>query len=225
MGRRHSSLPYRCLTFLLVGAGALALGRWALPATSPPGGEYKKALCAYRLMQLGKAIAMFAQDHGGYICPLRGRPGDQKKEGADNAQRLKDAYAPYVQDPDAWYCPADPYARAHTLPAPDFKPPADQPDMTGDHYYMSYRHYSSIAQEDAPARLDAVRLVKDDKTANLPGGAWIATPDMIMLMMDDGCYHGAPVSGVFGAVYGRNVLFRDGHVKFETEETMRRPKP
>ena len=35
---------------------------------------------------------------------------------------------------------------------------------------------------------------------------------------------GPALPGTFGKVYGRNILFRDGHVKFETEETMRRPK-
>jgi hypothetical protein len=177
-------------------------------------------------MQLGRAIRLFAEDHDGYICKLKGRVDQQGTgtEGADSAQRVKDAYAPYVLDPEIWYCPADPYAKTHTLPAPGFKPPPDQPDMKYDHYYMSYRHYAYIAQEEPPARLDALRRVQDEKTAALPGGVWIATPDMIMLMMDDGCYHGPAWSGVYGKVYGRNVLFRDGHVKFETEETMRRPK-
>jgi hypothetical protein len=211
------------LRFLVVGAAALLLAR-ATFSSATTDGEYRKALCAYHLMQLGKAVAIFAQDHGGYICNLRGRVDTQDKEGADNAQRLKDAYGPYIHDPEVWYCPGDPYAKTHTLQPPDNAPPEDQPDMKHDHYYMSYRHYSSISQEEAPARLDAVRMVKDDKTAQLPGGVWIATPDMIMLMLDDGCFHGPALPGAFGQVYGRNVLFRDGHVAFETEETMRRPK-
>ena len=223
--------PKALLRFLVVGATAVLFGR-ATFSSAETDGEHRKALCAYHLMQLGKAVRLFAADHGGYICDLRGRVDDQDKEGADNAQRLKDAYAPYIPDADIWYCPADPYARAHTLQAPDgsaplttgLKPPDDQPDMKYDHYYMSYRHYDHINQEESPARLDSVRLVQDDKTADLPGGVWIATPDMIMLMMDDGCFHGPALPGTFGKVYGRNILFHDGHVKFETEETMRRPK-
>jgi len=216
--------PNVLLRFLVVGAAAVLFARATFSSTETDG-EHRKALCAYRLMQLGKAVRMFAHDHGGYICELSGRASEQDKEGADNGQRLKDAYAPYIQDADIWYCPADPYAKTHTLQPPDAQPPADQPDMKYDHYYTSYRHYNKIKQENPPARLDAVRLVKDDKTADLPGGVWIATPDMIMLMMDDGCFHGPALPGTFGKVYGRNILFRDGHVKFETEETMRRPKP
>lgn len=209
---------------LVVAAAAVLLSHVIWAQSVQTDGTTQKASCAYNLMQLGKAISMFAMDHGGTICPLRGRVARQSWEGKDNAQKLKDAYAPYIQDPNIWYCPADPYAKSHTLPAPDFKPPADQPDMLYDHYYMSYRHYDSIEQETSPAQLDAVCAVRGTKAAALPGGVWVATPDMIMLMMDDGCFHGPPVSGEFGKVYGRNVLFRDGHVAFETEETMRRPK-
>ena len=212
-----------CLRVSLVGLGALLLAGATL-SSSTPDGIHHKAMCASRLMQLGRAIRMFADDHDGYIYKLTGRVDQQGIEGADNAQRVRDAYAPYVPDPDVWYCPADPYAKTHTVPAPGYKPPADQPDMKYDHYYMSYRYYAYIQQETPPARLDGLRIVRDDKTASLPGGSWIATPDMIQLMLDDGCYHGPPETGVYGKVYGRNVLFRDGHVKFETEETMRRPK-
>jgi hypothetical protein len=209
---------------LVVVAAALLLGRVIWAQAVQTDGTTQKAACAYNLMQLGMAIQMYATDHGGYICAVSGRVDHQATEGAYNAQRLKDAYAPYVQDPEIWYCPADPYAKTHSLQYPESKPPQDQPDMRYDHFYTSYRYYAFIQQEEPPARLDAVRVLQDDKTANLPGGVWIATPDMIMLMMDDGCFHGPALPGVYGAVYGRNVLFRDGHVTFETEETMRRPK-
>jgi hypothetical protein len=222
---RFRTFPHRRIfaRLLLVGGGALLLVG-ATFSSADTDGRHRKAMCAYRLMQLGRAIRLFAEDHDGYICKLSGRVDQQGIEGADNAQRVKDAYAPYVLDPEIWYCPADPYAKTHTLLAPGFKPPQDQPDMRYDRYYMSYRHYAYITQEEPPARLDALRLVQDERTAALPGGVWIATPDMIMLMMDDGRYHGPSWSGVYGKVYGQNVLFRDGHVKFETEETMRRPK-
>jgi len=225
MSRFHFTLSFRAVTRLfLVAAAAMVLGRITLSATTD--GEKKKASCAYNLMQFGKAIRMFSDDHRGYISPLSGRVDRQAKEGADNAQRLKEAYAPYVQDPEIWYCPGDPYAKIHTLQPPDRKPPQDQPVMRHDHYYMSYQHVPCISQEEAPARLDAVRMVKKQnwETANLPGGVWVATPDMIHLMLDDGLFHGPPVAGMYGNVYGRNYLFRDGHVKFETEETMYRPK-
>jgi hypothetical protein len=205
MGRRgFSSLcRFSARAFLVVG-GALVLGRWAVSA-SPPDGEHKKALCAYHLMLLGRAIQMYANDNDGYICELRGRVDWQAREGKDNA---------------------DPYAKTHTRSqAPDLKPPADQPDIAYDHYYTSYRHYASVRGETTPVRLDSVLVEKDEMTANLLGGQWVATPDMLMLMMDDGVFHGTALSGQYGAVYARNVLFRDGHVKFETEETMRRPKP
>jgi hypothetical protein len=222
---RFRSLPHWSIfaRLLFLGGGALLLVGAAF-SSGPTDGEHQKAMCASHLMQLGRAIRLFANDHDGYIYKLTGRIDQQGLEGADNAQRVRDAYAPYVPDPDAWYCPADPYAKTHTMPAPGFKPPADQPDMKYDHYYMSYRYYAYIQQETPPARLDGLRIVRDYKTASLPGGSWIATPDMIQLMLDDGCYHGPPATGVYGKVYGRNVLFRDGHVKFETEETMRRPK-
>ena len=77
-------------------------------------GEYQKASCAFDLMQLGKAIHMFADDHGGYICELSGRVSLAANGGepADNMERLKAAYGPYIADPQVWYCPADPYAHA-----------------------------------------------------------------------------------------------------------------
>jgi len=211
--------------FALVAAAALLVARlWAASAGSD--GEYKKALCAYHLMQLGQAIKMYAADNSGYICEVRGRADWRWREGSDNAQKLKNAYAPYLQDPEIWYCPADPYANTHTRTAEQHDvAPTDQPDMAMDHYYTSYRHYGNVRGETPPVRLDAILIEKDEMTKDLAGGQWVATPDMIMLMLDDGCYHGAPSPGPYGAVYGRNVLFRDGHVKFETEETMRRPKP
>jgi len=218
--RRSCLFPSSRLLACLVLAASIALAVGPVTFLSAgTDGEYRKAPCAFNLMQLGKAIRMFADDHGGYICELTGRVSDQAKEGADNAQRLKAAYQPYIQDAEVWYCPADPYAKTHTL-----NPPEDQPDMKYDHHYTSYRHYPCISQEPTPARLDAVRMIRDEKTAALPSGVWIATPDMIMLMLDDGCYHGPAVTGEYGKVYGRNILFRDGRVKFETEETMRRPK-
>jgi hypothetical protein len=171
---------------------------------------------------------MYANDNGGYIFPFHGRPAyaASRQEPADNIQQLKAAYAPYLVDYSVWWCPADPYAHTHTLPPPDCKPPADQPDMKYDHFYTSYRHYARVRGEGMIGfgRLEAMLFEKDRLTTGLPGGAWIATPDMIMLMMDDGCYHGPPATSEYGALYGRNILFRDGHVKFETEETMRRLK-
>jgi len=211
---------------VLMCAVALLIARISLSSAGSDG-EYTKARCAYNLMQLGKAIRMFADDHGGCIHELSGRVAlaARGEEPGDNMERLKAAYAPYVHDPSIWYCPGDPYARTHTLKPPDYKPPEDQPDMKYDHYFTSYRHYNFVRGENKPpVRLDAVVVEKDELTASLPGGAWIATPDMVQLMMEDGCFHGAGQAGWFGKVYGRNVLFRDGHVKFETEETMRRPK-
>jgi len=209
--------------WLVVGGAATVLGRMAFSAGDDV--AEKKVLCAYNLMQLGRAIKMYAEDNGGYICNLRGRVDWVDREGPDNAQRLKNAYSRYILDPEVWYCPADPYARTHTRTAETHGvPPKDQPDMCMDHYYSSYRHYSHVRGETPPVRLDAILVEQDDMTKDLPGGKWVATPDMIMVMMDDGNFHGPPATGQYGAVYGRNVLFRDGHVKFETEETMRRPK-
>jgi len=219
------SLPFRSISrAVFICGGALLLGRIAFSAV-PSADADKKALCAYNLMQMGRAIQMFAEDHGGYICELNGRVkyAVENREPADNMQRLKAAYAPYIVDPEIWYCPNDPYARTHTLQPPDYTPPTDQPDMKYDHYYTSYRHYNKVRGEGAPpVRLDAIVVEQDEHTADLPGGVWVAGPENIMLMMDDGNYHGEPVEGEHGKVYGRNVLFRDGHVTFEVEETMRR---
>jgi len=225
MGRfRVSSWWCRASRLLLVCGSALLLGKIAFSAV-PSADPDKKALCAYNLMQLGRAIQMFAEDHGGYICELNGRVSEavKGKEPTDNAERLKAAYAPYIVDPEIWYCPNDPYAKTHTLQPPDHAPPTDQPDMKYDHSYTSYRHYNKVRGEGAaPVRLDAIVVEQDEHTADLPGGVWVAGPEKIMLMMDDGNYHGEPVEGEHGKVYGRNVLFRDGHVAFEVEETMRR---
>jgi len=218
------SSPGSVTRWVIAAGFAVLLARIAVPAGD--GGAENKVLCAYHLMQLGRAIKMYAQDNNGYICALRGRVDWLEREGPDNAQRLKNAYARYITDPGIWYCPADNYAKTHTRTIETHGvPPKDQPDMAYDHFFTSYRHYSSVRGETPPVRLDAILVEQDEMTKDLPGGKWVATPDMIMLMMDDGSFHGAPATGQYGAVYARNVLFRDGHVKFETEETMRRPKP
>lgn len=102
------------------------------------------------------------------------------------------------------------------------EPPARYSDNQVDHFYASYRYYQDLPLSPAPTRLDSIATVT---SMNHPGGFWTASPDMLHLMMEDWPYHGAGLPGAHGGgtpQYGKYVLFRDGHVRFMTDETNRR---
>ena len=83
-------------------------------------GKAKQAACASNLCQLALALKLYATDHGD-----RGHPHGSGYVGVHNP--LFDAMAPYVGDPQIWFCPADPWAG---------EPVADMVNPTQTSYYV-----------------------------------------------------------------------------------------
>jgi len=73
----------------------------------------RQATCQSNLRQIGVALRMYMEDHGGFPPPYQCGSG-----GWDtlHCETYVAAVAPYLQgDREVWFCPADPYAGQDTL--------------------------------------------------------------------------------------------------------------
>ena len=72
----------------------------------------RQATCQSNLRQIGIALRMYMEDHGGFPPPYPCGMGDTL-----HCENYVAAVAPYLQRTrEVWFCPADPYVGQDTLP-------------------------------------------------------------------------------------------------------------
>lgn len=91
----------------------LAVG---VPAARALTGGARRSACAERLHTLGNALALYANDHDGWLPPAttaewahREEKGLAEGELAASPGLLVEAMRPIVPSPEAWFCPLDPH--------------------------------------------------------------------------------------------------------------------
>lgn len=168
--------------------------------------------------------------------------------GGDNYNMtMQAAFAPYVTSTSPWYCPSDPYARQHTFAGYSGGAGGSRDSGYGesltrlstisdarfggtqwssqlfmDHYYGSYRFYSSSAGDPSAPTYDAPPASRFDvsfqKMVTGRSSPITINSHNYVLFLEEYNVH-APTNRWFGSglgIYGRNAAYRDGHASYTT---------
>jgi len=187
----------------------------------------RQASCLSNVKQLCLATHMYAADYDGYVYPFNGRPTDGAFVNFPEpipdpcptvpediaAQYLRAAFHPYIKNEGIFFCPSDSKARQCTnrLTIPNT---VGYIDNQYNHYYTSYRWNNTTGLLDATAMQAVV-------SGPLTGTEVEVGPAKIQAWAEDIVVHRDANVGVFSASYGKNIGYRDGHVKFEFLEPNR----
>lgn len=90
----------------------------AYPAARALTGRARGSACAEKLHTLGSALALYANDHDGWLPPAATAASvaeAPKEELAASPEALRSIMLPYVANPEAWFCPLDPHKGENLL--------------------------------------------------------------------------------------------------------------
>lgn len=119
--RRFDASGFTLVEILVVVAILAILAGIVLPVAHQVLARGKETSCLSNLRQLGFATRLYSDENSGYLPPFTNdldlllvHDASYVVGDPDNARdplALKAALAPYVKDPNIWYCPLDPDAR------------------------------------------------------------------------------------------------------------------
>jgi prepilin-type N-terminal cleavage/methylation domain-containing protein len=225
--RLRKSTGFTLIELLVVIAIIAILAAILFPVFARAREQARKGSCMSNVKQLCLSMHLYAGDYDGYIYPFNGRPNDAffasfpeptpdpcpTIPGDTSAQFLKAAFAPYIKNEGIFFCPSDPKARqcVNRLTMPNS---AGAIDNQYNHFYTSYRWANSTGLIDATAMQAVV-------SGPMTGQSVEVGPSKIQAWAEDVVVHRDPNAGVFAMTYGKNIGYRDGHVKFEFLEPNR----